>query len=870
MKGAADVERELRRLPVIIKFGATLAFVVVAVAGIMVSVLYDAGLEERKQSLISLATNAASLIDTAVSIDNRDRTHPVDEFGELAAVKIARSAFGELRGLGKSGAVLIAQRFGEDFRVLYKLDYDEIARGSNSGQLENYIISSKAPFAKPISAALGGLIGAMKSHHDDTDVLVAYAPINSQGLAFIVEVHNNEFNAPFLWAILKSSLFGIVLTIVGVFLIYQQAIPVVRRVQDSESRLKGFTDTATEWFWETGPNLRFKTMGKGGRLDGDQHRDGYLGLAREDLTIEDTTSAKWQQHLRDLRAQKPFENFQYEANLSGEIRTLSVTGVPVFDESGRFKGYQGTGRDITDLMIGKRRVEEAEERLRRAFETITMAVILIDENGVIESFNPHAEKVFGYEAEEVIGQNVSMLMPEPDRTKHDSYIRTYVHGGPPAIIGVGREVTGLRKSGEEFPMHLGVGEMMLRGRRHFVGSINDLSESKTLEQQLRRSQKMDAIGQLTGGIAHDFNNLLGIIIGNLDLVQSKIDPEDKNHQRIERSIKAAERGANLTSRLLSFSRQSPESNERVDINETLADLKELVQRSITSEIEIELLLDDTLTPVRINKSDFEDAMINLAVNARDAMPDGGVLTFETKLSRVDRYSNPMIQQVPVGDYLEVSISDNGCGMSQDVINRVFEPFYTTKDEGKGTGLGMSMVYGFVKRAQGAISIYSEVGIGTTIKIYLPFASDEAGASTARSVDAERSTKVRGGSESILIVDDEPDLADVAQSILSDLGYTTMIAIDGFSALKILQSDKHIDMLLTDVIMPGMNGFELAAKAAEMRPDLKVLLTSGYTGNTSMKTFSAANNYDLLRKPYSNRDVALRVRQVLDSELPKSA
>lgn len=412
-------------------------------------------------------------------------------------------------------------------------------------------------------------------------------------------------------------------------------------------------------------------------------------------------------------------------------------------------------------------------------------------------------------------------------------------------------------------MHLGVGEMMLRGQRHFVGSINDLSESKTMEQQLRRSQKMDAIGQLTGGIAHDFNNLLGIIIGNLDLVQGKLDPEDKNFQRIERSIKAAERGANLTGRLLRFSRQSPEENETVNVNETLLELRELVQRSITSEVEIELLLDETISPARINKSDFEDALINLSINARDAMPNGGVLTIETKTSRVDQYSNPTVQQVPIGDYIEIAVSDNGSGMSKEVIDHIFEPFFTTKTEGKGTGLGMAMVYGFVKRSNGAISIYSELGVGTTIKLYLPLAGDD-GLGSTRKDDGTRSRKIRGGNESILIVDDERELAEVAQTILTELGYSTVVAYDGSQALEKLSSGQHFDLLLTDVIMPGTNGYELANRAAEMRPDLKILLTSGYTGNTSMKNLDTGKKYPLLRKPYSNRDVALQVRRILDT------
>ncbi|MBO6948389.1 MAG: PAS domain S-box protein [Rhodospirillales bacterium] len=863
MERNARAKGALRRFPVIAKLALTLAFVVISVGAVAIGVLYDAGLEEKKRSLISIAADAAALIDTAVNIESQQEFYSFDGVRELSAVTIAKNAFGQLSGVGKSGAVLIAQRNGEDLRILYQKDFENAVHSDFHGQIDHGKISATSGYGKAIIAALHGQTGAMLAVHESKRIITAYAPIRSQGLALVAEAHMDEFNAPFITAVVHSVIFGFILTVIGVYLIYRQTIPVVVRAQESESRFRGFADTATEWFWETGPNLRFRTMGKGGRMDGDQNRDHYLGLTRQDLTIEDTNSPKWQAHLNDLNAHRPFENFQYEGNLSGEIRTLSVTGIPVFGERGEFKGYQGTGRDITDLVKDKRRIEEAEERLRRAFETITMAVILIDEHGKIEGFNPHASKVFGYKAKEVMGKNVAILMPEPDRSRHDTYIRNYVHGGPASVIGIGREVTGLRKNGEEFPMHLGVGEMMLRGQRHFVGSINDLSESKTMEQQLRRSQKMDAIGQLTGGIAHDFNNLLGIIIGNLDLVQGKLDPEDKNFQRIERSIKAAERGANLTGRLLRFSRQSPEENDTVNVNETLLELRELVQRSITSEVEIELLLDETISPARINKSDFEDALINLSINARDAMPNGGVLTIETKTSRVDQYSNPTVQQVPIGDYIEIAVSDNGSGMSKEVIDHIFEPFFTTKTEGKGTGLGMAMVYGFVKRSNGAISIYSELGVGTTIKLYLPLAGDD-GLGSTRKDDGTRSRKIRGGNESILIVDDERELAEVAQTILTELGYSTVVAYDGSQALEKLSSGQHFDLLLTDVIMPGTNGYELANRAAEMRPDLKILLTSGYTGNTSMKNLDTGKKYPLLRKPYSNRDVALQVRRILDT------
>jgi len=717
-------------------------------------------------------------------------------------------------------------------------------------------------------AGLNGETGSMISHDElGHKVIAAYAPIQSLNLALVAQAHFSEIDAPFIKAIMQILALIVVVVALGVFFIYRQTLSVIERVLVSESRLKGFTETATEWFWEMGRNLRFKTMGKGGRLGSAEDGNMYLGRSRPEIAAdaEDVTTQKWRDHLDDMQNRRPFKDFRYDIIIDGERRTLSVSGVPVFDADGAFRGYQGSGKDITDLLKDKRQIEEAEERLRSAFEHITMAVILINEIGIVESLNPKAEAVFGYSADEVVGKNVSMLMPEPDRNKHNGYLRSYVYGGPAKIIGAGREVTGLRKNGEQFPMHLGVAEMTLRGQRHFVGSIVDLTTEKAMEHQLRRAQKMDAIGQLTGGIAHDFNNLLGIIIGNLDLARRKLDQDEKAFKRIDNAIKAAERGATLTERLLNFSRQTPESNEIVDVNIVINGLRDLVQRSITANISVGIYTPDEPSPVRINKGDFEDALINLCVNARDAMPDGGDLTIAVEHTNVDVIMHKALPNIPTGNYIQISITDNGCGMSQDVSNRIFDPFFSTKPAGKGTGLGMAMVYGFVQRSQGTITVYSEPNLGTTFKIYLPLAMDspdDASAITAKAPSDGRA--LPKGTETILIVDDEPQLADTAMIVLEELGYQVLVAHDGASALAIINERDDIGLLLSDVVMPEMNGFELAELAVQKKPSLKVLLSTGYSGDTSNTSSAIKKKYPILRKPYDNHVLAAEVRRTLDT------
>lgn len=857
--------------PVLVQLIITVTLVSFAVGTAAVSILYNAAIRDNERQLVSLASNAVALIETTIEnerLEHADTPDYKSADSSMEIIEISRTAFSKFSGLGKSGNVMIAQRGIAGITVLMHEDRESADAEKGAQRPHAYSLSADSFEARPMIAGLNGNTGTMISQDEHGHkVIAAYAPIRSLDLALVANAHFSDINAPFIKAIIQTLILGIVFIAFGVFFIYRQTVPVIERVLISESRLQGFTETATEWFWEMGRNLRFKTMGKRGRFGSADERNSYLGRTRPEIAAnaEDVTSQKWRDHQDDLENRRPFTDFQYDMIIDGERRTLSVSGVPVFDARGAFQGYQGSGKDVTDLLKDKRQIEEAEERLRGAFEHITMAVILINETGIVESFNPKAEEVFGYRADEVVGKNISMLMPEPDHGRHDQYLRSYVYGGPAKIIGSGREVTGLRKNGEQFPLKLGVAEMMLRGERHFVGSIIDLTAEKAMEQQLRRSQKMDAIGQLTGGIAHDFNNLLGIIVGNLDLVRRKLDPEDKAFKRVENAIKAAERGATLTARLLNFSRQTPEVNEVVDVNLAIKDLRNLVERSITANIEVGIYTPARPSPVRINKGDFEDALINLCVNARDAMPDGGILKIAVEHINVDATLQKSMPNIPIGNYIQISISDNGCGMTQDVAHRIFDPFFTTKPAGKGTGLGMAMVYGFVQRAQGTITVYSEPDLGTTFKIYLPLATDApADASEDTGKAAQFDSEILTGTETILIVDDEVELADTAKAVLEELGYQALVARDGASALAIIDEKDDIAMLLSDVVMPEMNGFELAELAVQKKPSLKVLLSSGYSGDTSKTSGAVKKEFPMLRKPYNNRQLATQVRRTLDT------
>jgi len=401
-----------------------------------------------------------------------------------------------------------------------------------------------------------------------------------------------------------------------------------------------------------------------------------------------------------------------------------------------------------------------------------------------------------------------------------------------------------------------IGWMFWRACRH-------VKEKQMVEETLRRAQKMDAIGQLTGGIAHDFNNILGIILGNLNLLKLEMVDNPKALGRVRAADRAALRAADLTKQLLGFSRKQTLQRIPVDINQAIREMESLIARSVTPEVEVEYNLKAGLWLTEIDPGDFADSLLNLVLNARDAMSGPGKLGIETANTVVG--SNKQRRQDPTvdsGEYVEVTVSDNGCGISQKIMDRIFEPFFTTKPQGKGTGLGMSMVFGFVQRSNGHIRIDSEPNTGTIIHLFLPRSAQKE--ISPMVTEARKDPSTLHGNEKILIVDDEKELLDLSKRYLEELGYTAVCATSGQEALDILVSEPDIDLLFSDVVMPGgMNGYELSEKALQNRPELKVLLTSGYADNTAKP--DAISFESLLRKPYSRTALAQRIRSLFDSQ-----
>ena len=577
-----------------------------------------------------------------------------------------------------------------------------------------------------------------------------------------------------------------------------------------------------------------------------------------------------------LRTRFPIAPDELQAELvktgrwEGECVRIHRDGRPMIVslQCALFRGPMGPGSvveidlDLTEERRSQTMLEEREARLRSVLETAPDAIITIDERGIVQSFSQAAERLFGYPAGEVIGRNVKMLMPQPYQREHDGYLGHYRHTAEKHIIGIGRKVEAQKKDGTIFPMELSVGEVGEPGEnRIFTGFIRDLTAREKMEEDLRQAQKMEAVGQLTGGLAHDFNNLLTAISGNLEMLEPRLAEAD-DRELLKEAQEATELGAQLAKRLLAFGRRTPLSPRTIDLSAIVLSMADFIRRTLGEAVSLETVLEPGMPQTMADPGQVENVLLNLAINARDAMPEGGRLIVETRRAELDAAYTAEHSEVTAGDYVMLAVTDTGTGMTEEVKRRAFEPFYTTKGPGAGSGLGLSMIHGFVKQSGGHVQIYSELGHGTTLRVYLPIHSDAAPDSDATALTT---TPISRHREVILAVEDDPRVRRVSLRRLKDLGYSVLEADNGAAAMAIIESGESFDLLFTDVVMAGgMSGTELAQKARETRPDLKVLFTSGYAEPAVMTQVLLAENAAWLGKPYSTQQLDEKLRALLDA------
>lgn len=484
---------------------------------------------------------------------------------------------------------------------------------------------------------------------------------------------------------------------------------------------------------------------------------------------------------------------------------------------------------------------------------------MIGLDGRVASWNSGAERIKGYTEAEILGKHFSEFYTSEDRAAGvpDFALATAAKMGK--FEGEGWRV---KKDGSKFWASVLIdaikeGDEILG----FAKITRDMTERRAMQEQLHQSQKMEAIGQLTGGVAHDFNNLLTVIIGNLDTLSQQVPAEHARWRRaIEQALRASEKAAGLTQQLLAFARRQPLKPKAEDINRLLSRWTELVRRTLPESISIRRIEDPEAGSAEIDRNQLESALLNLAVNARDAMPNGGTLTVETARTVVQEHDATVPFDLKKGDYILVCVSDTGVGMTQEVLERAFEPFFTTKPLGQGTGLGLSQVFGFVKQSGGNIKMYSRPGHGTTVKIYLPRMSEEAIAQENIRTELAQSGK---RSESILIVEDNDGVRAFAADALRDYGFNVLEAADASEALRVLEGQTAVDLLFTDIGLPGLNGRELVAMVQRKHPSIRILFTSGYAQMPSPTSSRWVSEIPLLSKPFTRSQLYDKVLAVLD-------
>ena len=514
-------------------------------------------------------------------------------------------------------------------------------------------------------------------------------------------------------------------------------------------------------------------------------------------------------------------------------------------------------RNVIERNRAEKTVRQWEQRFDDLFENTKDILFTVDLDGRVTSVNKAAEEVMGWSREEALQKSIKSLVAPEHAASCDEMMRRILSEEPLQHF----EIAVLRKDGRKVLLDTSARLLRSNGQKQSIqGIARDVTERRHLENMVQQSQKLEAIGRLSGGLAHDFNNLLCVISGHTELLTEALEPANPAVRSVTQIRKAADSAAALTRQLLAFSRRQVFHPQVVDLNAVISETQKLLARLIDENIEFYTALDPALGNVLVDPVQVEQVIINLVLNARDAMPQGGKLTIETSNLDLEEDHQSKHSHIPTGKYVLLAMTDNGCGMNEETQSRIFEPFYTTKELGKGTGLGLATVYGIVKQSGGFIWVYSEEGRGTTFKVYLPrVASPLAEVRAGR-----RHAEIRKGTETILVVEDAEPLRALTKEFLTVCGYTVLEAANGDEALALARSYRgSIDLLLTEVVMPRLGGQRLVEQMTQIRPHTRVLYMSGYPNDGIVQAGILASGVTLLEKPFTREILAKRVRQVLD-------
>ena len=561
----------------------------------------------------------------------------------------------------------------------------------------------------------------------------------------------------------------------------------------------------------------------------------------------------------------------------GSIVCVSLTLSPITDARGKVTGITGTARDISEM-------QRAEARFVALLEAAPDAMVCVDGDGQIALVNAQAERMFGYRRDELVGQPVEILVPDGVRTIHPEHRAAYLAEPKPRPMGAGMELAARRRDGSTFPAEISLSAIETDEGLLVTVAVRDVTERleaqiererlKTqaerdrMERTLQQSQRLESLGQLAGGVAHDFNNLLGVITNYAAFVAEELKKPSEEASGesaladIEQIQLAAERATRLTHQLLAFARREVVQPRVLSLNEIVVSILKLLQRTLGEHVELVTRLEPCLDLVLADQGHIEQILVNLAVNARDAMPGGGRLTIETGNVDVDETYAAVHANLAVGRYTALKVSDNGCGMPPEVADRAFEPFFTTKPKGEGSGLGLATIYGIVTQAGGNVRIYSEPNLGTTVTVLLPVTDQLPPAE-----DHPRDQLAGGGNELVLLVEDEPAMREVTRRILVRNGYEVISAASGQEAVDAAAScQDDIAVLVTDVIMPGMQGKEVAERVRGLQPDIAILFMSGYTQGLLGAQGILEPGINLIEKPFTGTSLLKKLREILNARI----
>ncbi|WP_294174193.1 PAS domain-containing sensor histidine kinase [uncultured Sphingomonas sp.] len=673
---------------------------------------------------------------------------------------------------------------------------------------------------------------------------------------------------------------GKVVGLVGSSLDITERKQAEQQLRESEARLRALTDNLPSgmvYQIRTGPD------GTGRRfLYVSQSHEKLTGIAAEAVLADPTIAytlilpeyrpAMIEAEREAIRDCKPFDIQARFRRADGEVRWCRIISAPRTQSDGSLI-WDGIQIDITDQKKAEELLRELNETLEadvaertaerdRVWGTSRDLLVVIDRAGAFHAVNPAWTKILGWSEDELLGRPVFDFVHPDDVALTIEALANANAGQSPSVEHRYRRKDGSYRSISWVAAP--EGEYIYANGRDVTSERERTAELERTQEQLRQSQKMEAVGQLTGGIAHDFNNLLTGVIGSLDMMQRRIakGETDKIERYATTAMTAANRAAALTHRLLAFARRQPLDPKPVNANRLVTGMEELLRRTIGETVSLEIVTAGGLWQTLCDPNQLESAILNLAINARDALPAGGKLTIETCNARLDGAYAARQRDVRPGQYVCICVTDTGTGMTPEVIAKAFDPFFTTKPIGQGTGLGLSMIYGFTRQSEGYARIYSEVGQGTTIKLYLPRyygESEELDSDRAELTEAHRSDD----GEVVLVVEDEVAVRDLVIDVLQDLGYKAIEAADGPAGLKILQSDLKLDLLISDVGLPGLNGRQLADAARKHRPDLKVLFMTGYAENATIASGFLDPGMQMITKPFAIEALATRIRDMIE-------